>query len=128
MFMDSYNKLFANYFRSECDAVDFRENKDAIKIINCWCSEKTNEKIEYLTNAETSIILSNEIYFKSIWKYQFPKEYTKPMLFHLDKYKSIQVPTMYCENYLLRGKLDMDGIDAEFVEIPYQVFKSVIFN
>ena len=117
--------MTANYFRSGCDEVDFTRNEEAAEIINSWCSEKTNEKIKDLINPDnleddTSMLLLNAIYFKSDWKYQFFEENTKPRLFHLDKNKSIKVPTMFFKKYLIRG--DLDGMDAEFVELPYKVF------
>jgi len=68
------------YFDAMVKALDFNR-PDAADIINKWCAEKTNDKIEEIIEApidpDVMMYLINALYFKSKWQFEFEKKNTK---------------------------------------------------
>lgn len=84
---DDYIAKLQRWYEAELDQLNFVKNpENARKAINKWVEEKTNQKIKDLfppgsVNALTRFVLTNAIYFKGKWKYQFDKKNTAPLSF-----------------------------------------------
>jgi serpin B len=71
-----------NYFDADVQAHDFN-NSNAANMINSWCAEKTNNRINHIVADpipdDVMLYLINALYFKSKWQKEkkFVKEKTK---------------------------------------------------
>lgn len=109
------------HYGSGLGEVDFTEPEQARQTINHWVLENTNGKIADLLppgilQDKTRFVLTNAIYFKGTWQYQFSKTETKEAPFFLSKDRKINVPMMQQHTGGLRyGQTD----DAQMLEMPY---------
>ena len=68
-FNEEYKKIITEYFAGTANEVN---NSNAVQVINDWCSEKTNGKIEeIITSPDFLAALVNAIYFKGEWRNKF---------------------------------------------------------
>ena len=95
----------------------------AVDIINTWVEEQTNDKIKDLLSEGdidpmTYLILTNAIYFKSDWKYQFDTEATEDMDFHTSggEEESAQMMRMNDESKELNHAANDD---VQLLQLPY---------
>lgn len=96
---------FLELIESNCQAgfseLDFmRAAEPARQIINRWVEQRTQQKIENLIspgllNPETTLVLTNAIYFKGNWAHPFKREKTRPGPFTLIDGKRRAVPMMH---------------------------------
>ncbi len=68
--------------------------QNAANIVKGFVKNRTNDLIEKIldeesVSASTRLIMVNVIYFKGSWKYQFQKENTKTLTFHVDKQREV---------------------------------------
>ena len=81
--------------------LDFRKAPDgAVKTINQWVDKATQGKIKGAINRssitdDTSLVVTNAVYFKGDWEYQFEEENTTDQPFYLLDGKVVQVPMMF---------------------------------
>ena len=122
------NKLRSNYY-AELGQLNFaRKAESCRKEINKWVEGKTNKKIKDLlpggsVTAMTRFVLTNAIYFKGAWKYQFDKKDTTQMGFSVIGGKRgvviKRVPMMY-----QRAKVRVSGFNPasqhQLLELPYE--------
>ena len=102
--------------------LDFRKSPDgAAAAINQWVDEATQGKIMQVISRDsitddTSLVVTNAVYFKGDWEDQFEEEETTDQPFYLLDRQEIQVPMMFqVNNY---GRQVGDGYQA--VELPYE--------
>ena len=87
-------------YDADIDVVNFATNSSgALQEINKWVDEKTGSKIKDLlkpgmVSAMTRLIITNAVYFKSQWKYQFKPERTFPRSFFIATEKVVSTPMM----------------------------------
>jgi serpin B len=99
-FQDNFINIADEYYDGGFKKVDFTvDRKAASKKINKWIEEKTEEKIKNLIPISalsplTRLIITNAIYFKGMWMFQFKEEETKPRSFTLTNGETIKVPMM----------------------------------
>ncbi len=93
-FRKTYLDRIKQNYSGEIRYVDFMHKPDkAVKTINTWVEDKTNDKIKDLIARSaidrlTTLILTNAIYFKSDWQHQFKESRTqKEDFILLDKTK-----------------------------------------
>ena len=84
-------------YDAKAEAVNFSDptTKD---IINAWCSEKTNKRIEKMVDETDELHLfhlMNAVYFKAQWEDQFVKEFTQKQPFHYADGKKADVDMMF---------------------------------
>jgi serine protease inhibitor len=118
--------LNSNYFEAQVKELDFSK-ASALKTINDWVSNNTNEKIDKILesiNSNTMMILINAIYFNCVWEVEFdPKEtYDAPF---------------YKEDGTRFGIVDMMRLESTFnvawsdnfraLELPYKGNKFSMF-
>jgi len=97
MVEDSFISANENYYNAETAALDFNSTEDALRTINNWVADKTNDKIEKILDnisSEQLMFLLNAIYFHGKWATRFNKDDTEELPFYLEDGNSIKVPTM----------------------------------
>lgn len=109
-------------FHSNIQKVNFKDAAGAIKQINAWVEEKTKHKITDIVSAdnineETIVLLMNAIYFKGDWLCKFEPKFTGKRLFHVNKYKTKLVPTMFKKFNFCHTQVP--SLDARILKIPY---------
>jgi serpin B len=121
-FLRDFVKLVVVDYHAEANLVDFQQPDQARRVINAWVEKKTEDKIKELfkpntVNKDTRLVLTNAIYFKGAWRYQFPKGATRKEVFRLGKEKTIKdVPLMH-----LTGKFShYEGDSFQLLTMPYK--------
>lgn len=121
--LQEYVNLIETVYGGESSEVDFSNPEEAVEIINQWVEDKTNNLIQDLlvpenVGSDTTLVLTNAIYFKGTWKVQFDKEDTINRVFETSQGDSISVPTMCMVdkdeefNYF-------ENVNMEILEMPY---------
>jgi serpin B len=87
-FLESYFELLKDYgaIIKQADFMDDAKREQARLEINQWVMDNTNDKIEELIDKSsidkmTRLVLLNAIHFKADWKYAFPEDKTRQMVF-----------------------------------------------
>lgn len=99
-FRKEYIGLIKQNYGATLEEMDFSNDPDAaVKAINDWVSNQTQERIKELVNAGvitplTRLVLTNAIYFKAEWQSQFTKEATRPQDFTLPDGNKMKTPMM----------------------------------
>ncbi len=118
---DFLNTVTANYGIG-LQQLDFRESPDgAVEAINQWVKQETQDKIEGVINRDsitddTSLVVTNAIYFKGDWDEPFEKDFTSDQPFYLLDGQVVQVPMMFQPNSYSR----FVGEGYQAVELPYR--------
>ncbi|AEH51940.1 serpin family protein [Pseudothermotoga thermarum] len=89
-FLESFLKVVSENFQAPVEEVDFVDSVQRGQTrakINKWISDVTNGRIPELISADdidelTRLVLTNAIYFKGKWLYQFDSEKTQKDVFH----------------------------------------------
>lgn len=125
-FLQGYIDLLAGYYGTEVRLMDFQTTPEPCREeINDWVSEKTQGKIEELlppgsVNPLTKLVLTNAIYFKGTWKWQFDPDLTGERPFTLLDGSQVMVPMMeQGEVWLPYTEGSLDGLGYQAVELPY---------
>ena len=123
--LQSYTDVLKNYYHSEAYNVDFTydENREnVVKQINAWAAKNTYDKIRKVLTMDdvkplTRLVLTNAVYFKANWLYQFDKEQTKKEYFYIDSNKKIKTPMMMQRNVTIKY---MENNNIKMIELPYE--------
>ena len=97
--LEEYENLIKSVYGGESTEVDFSNPVEAVETINQWIEDKTNNLIQDLlipenVGSDTTLVLTNAIYFKGTWDVQFNKEDTIDREFETSQGDIISVPTM----------------------------------
>ncbi|MFX1564121.1 MAG: serpin family protein [Promethearchaeota archaeon] len=100
--------------------VDYSEHEFVMKRINEWVRDKTQQKITELIskgilNEATRLVLTNAIYFKGNWQFQFKEADTRTEQFNLATGNEVMVPMMH----QTRRFGFMEKSDFQALELPY---------
>jgi serpin B len=99
-FLDSFRAVTAEHYGAGFREVDFeRAIEQAVKTINTWVADNTDQKIEELfrpgdLQPNTVLALTNAIYFKGTWVNRFDPDRTRDGRFRISSDESIEVPMM----------------------------------
>ena len=99
--LDSFFKIVTEMYGAGLNFVNFAADPDeAIKKINQWVADKTQQKIKKLLtpamiNELTRMVLCNAIYFKGDWLNPFDSNRTFEDDFYIMPDKAIKVPMMH---------------------------------
>jgi serpin B len=109
----------AGKFGADLRRVDFR-SAHAREIINSWVEEETKGKIKNLLQPplpgpDTSLVLTNAIYFKGDWSRPFFEAATKDEPFWIAQDKSVSVPLMH----RIGSYRYQDAGNHQVLELPY---------
>ncbi|CAN1816111.1 At2g25240 [Linum perenne] len=98
---DSFKKLLTEVYQAEASNVNFINKKEeAVKEINLWAKKSTNGCINNILtpdniNKETSLVLTNAIYFKALWFNQFENCSNREDFHLINGINKVSVPFMH---------------------------------
>jgi serpin B len=123
-FRNDFLKLVRDNYDAGLNELDFHTATEAARqTINAWVEKQTQDKIKELLqpgilDADTRLVLTNAIYFKGDWVYQFEQKLTQEGDFHVSGRQSVRAPLMNMVNEKGTFKyLKGDGFRA--LELPY---------
>jgi len=104
--------------------MSFKETKKSRQTINSFIEEQINNKIKDLISkgvldSTTKLVLTNAIYFKGTWKWEFNPKYTGEMDFKITPTNVIKVPMMYMKPEKAKFNYADTG-DLQILELPYE--------
>ena len=118
---DSFLNLSLSNYLARPEALDFAGNPaGATGRINAWIADQTQQMIPELLQPgditpATLLVLTNAIYFKGTWQYQFDPKLTVNQSFRVDPQTTVEAPFM-----VQKGALPYAGFPgAQVVELPY---------
>jgi serpin B len=123
--LENYTGTVEQYYGGKAANLDFvGETEESRQTINSFIAEQTNNKIKDLLppgslNSLTRLVLTNAIYFKGTWKWQFAQSDTREMDFKITPTNVVKTPMMYMKpdkatfNYTDTG-------DLQILELPYK--------
>ena len=124
-FLEDYTSRIEQYYGGKVANLDFKqETEKSRQTINSFIEEQTNDKIKDLIPAGvlspmTRLVLTNAIYFKGTWEWEFDKSDTRDQDFKIAPTNVVKTPMMYMDpdkarfNYADLGKL-------QILELPYK--------
>ncbi|XP_017093367.2 serine protease inhibitor 42Dd [Drosophila bipectinata] len=118
---EHFREVANKYFDSEVESLDFSRETEAVERINRWVKQQTQDKIERVVDSlepDTNVALVNAIYFKARWARPFNDEDTRDREFYLNERESIQVPTMFADNWYYYA--DYPELDAKAIELFFE--------
>jgi len=120
-FLESYLQQVQSY-GAAFHPVDFKFSPDAVRgTINRWVEQETKDKIKDLlppgsVSSNTSLVLTNAIYFKGSWLNPFEKSDTHDADFHISSSQSVKAPLMHRAG----AYLYYDAGTFQMLELPYK--------
>ncbi len=125
IFLDEYFQTVEEYYGGKVANMDFvTQTEQSRQTINTWVEEQTNNRIKDLLpegsiTAITRLVLTNAIYFKGDWIYQFDRQSTRESDFKITPDNVVRVPMMYLENDDARFNYT-ETDDLQVLELPYK--------
>ena len=124
-FLDEYLSTVEKYYGGKAANVDFvKETEKSRQTINTFIEEQTNSKIKDLIpqgvlDASTVLVLTNAIYFKGTWTWEFDKSDTSEQDFKVTPNNFVKTPMMYMKNE--KAKFNYADVgDLQILELPYK--------
>jgi len=123
--LPEYMTTIEKYHGGKASNVDFiGETEKTRKIINTFIEEQTNNKIKDLLpagsiNPLTRVVITNAIYFKGEWVWQFKPEDTRKMDFKVTPTETVQADMMYMKPEEPEF-VYMNSEKLELLELPYK--------
>jgi len=123
--LEDYVNRVEEYYGGKAANLDFiNEPEKSRQTINSFIEEQTNGKIKNLIppgsfNPLTRLVLTNAIYFKGLWKWQFDPKDTKERDFYVTPTNKVKVPMMCMEP----EKAEFNYADTTYLqilELPYR--------
>jgi serine protease inhibitor len=124
-FLDEYMNNVEKYYGGKATNLDFaKETEKSRQTINSFIEEQTNGKIKDLIPKEvlspmTRLVLTNAIYFKGTWEWEFDKSDTQERDFKITPENVVKTEMMHMSpdeanfNYMETEKMQM-------IELPYK--------
>ena len=123
--LDEYVSNVEKYYGGKAANVDFiKETEKSRQTINVFIEEQTNNKIKNLIPAKaldsmTRLVLTNAIYFKGTWEWQFDKSDTREQDFKITPTNVVKTPMMYMKPD--KAKFNYADLeDLQILELPYK--------
>ena len=123
-FLSEYLNTVETYYGGKATELDFVGNTEGSRqTINAWVEEKTNNKIKDLIPVDalttlTRLVLTNAVYFKGTWFYQFDTEATQEDYFKLDNEEYVKVQMMNIDDEEIKFNYT-ENDDIQMLELPY---------
>jgi len=120
-FHETFLDLMDRYYAAAFYEIDFaRSPETARERINSWVEDKTGGKITGLLKprdirGDTTLVLSNALYFKGLWAAQFNPEQTREGMFHINNDEQVRVPMMNQQGSF--RMIELPGL--KILELPY---------
>ncbi|NXI67887.1 ZPI inhibitor, partial [Anseranas semipalmata] len=113
--------LSKQYFDMEFLHVDFQNTTQAKCVINQNINQRTKGKIPELfeeLDRHNKLLLVDYIFFKGKWLYPFNSKFTEMETFHINKYRSVQVPMMF-KSDKVNSTFD-ENLRCNVIKLPYK--------
>ena len=126
-FLDEYMNRVEQYYGGKAANVDFRQAEEREKsrqTINAFIEEQTNDKIKELIpkgilTERTRLVLTNAIYFKGTWEWEFDKSDTRDQDFKITPTNIVKTPMMYMDPD--KAKFNYADLEKlQILELPYK--------
>ena len=120
-----YKTAIESYYLAHGEKLDFAgDPAGSAETINEWVEQQTNGKIKDLIPAsaitpETYLVLTNAIYFKSDWKYQFDSNATENRAFRLDDGEWMDTEMMHMNDETISLNYSSNN-DVQLLQLPYK--------
>jgi serpin B len=118
-YRSEYLGLLAQNYGAGLQLVDFQKSaEEAVKVINHWVSEATNNRIRNILDSldsDTRLVLANAVYFNAGWDMPFDEENTYSEPFHLLDGQTKNVDMMHQTESFPYS----EGESWQAVELPY---------
>ncbi len=122
-FYEKFINITKDYYDAGFKEVDFKDGQErelTRQRINLWVEDKTKGKIKELIKqgiltSMTRLVLTNAVYFKGNWIFQFDTEQTRDGLFTLIEGEKVEVPMMNQTAEFNYSENDM----FQVLEMPY---------
>jgi|TARA_B100002003_G_scaffold52782_1_gene48014 serpin B len=124
-FLEDYTSRVEQYYGGKAANVDFvTETEKSRQTINSFIEEQTNNKIKDLIpqgmlNSMTRLVLTNAIYFKGTWEWEFDKSDTREQDFKITPTNIVKTPMMFMDNDKAEFNYADIG-DLQILELPYK--------
>jgi len=124
-FLEEYTNRVEQYYGGKVANVDFiKETEKSRQTINSFIEEQTNKKIidlipKGILNPSTVLVLTNAIYFKGTWEWEFDKSDTHEQDFKITPEDVVKTPMMYMKNDKTKFNY-ADAGDLQILELPYK--------
>lgn len=123
--LGNYLENVEKYYGGKAANLDFvHETEKSRQTINSFIEEQTNDKIKDLIPAGaldsmTRLVITNAVYFKGTWEWQFKKLDTQNRNFYITSDNSVQTPMMYMKPSKARlNYADLEKL--QILELPYK--------
>ena len=124
-FLEDYTSRVEQYYGGKVANLDFKqETEKSRQTINSFIEEQTNDKIKDLIPAGilspmTRLVLTNAIYFKGTWEWEFDKSDTRDQDFKITPTTNVKTPMMYMKPKKANFKYaDLEKL--QILELPYK--------
>ncbi len=124
-FLENYTNKVERYYGGKAANLDFvGETEKSRQTINSFIEEQTNKKIKNLIPQDflsvlTRLVLTNAIYFKGTWKWQFDVSNTREQDFKITPANIVKTPMMYMDNDKVKfNYADLENL--QILELPYK--------
>jgi serpin B len=120
-FLPAFLDTLSQNYGAGMHLLDFKDATESSRqAINAWVSDQTQKKIQDLLPQgsilpTTRLVLTNAVYFKAAWNFQFKTEDTQDRPFFLVDGSQVNVPTMQQTETL--GYAANNGVQV--IELPY---------
>src|SRR5680860_580 len=125
LFLQEYISGVENYYGGKAAMLDFvEETEKSRETINNFIEEQTNDKIKDLIPAGyldkmTRLVLTNAIYFKGIWEWEFDKADTRDGIFKITSNDTVGTPIMHMNPEEAKFNY-AETEDLQILELPYK--------
>lgn len=123
--LENYTSAVENYYGGKAANLGFvAETEKSRQTINSFIAEQTNSKIQNLLpqgslNSMTRLVLTNAVYFKGTWEWEFDKSNTREQDFRITPDNAVKAQTMYMKpDKATFNYADTDGL--QILELPYK--------
>ena len=123
--LEIYRTAIESYYLAHGEKLDFAGDPvGSAETINDWVEQETNGKIKNLLSPDnitpsTFLILTNAIYFKSDWKYQFDSNATENKTFYLTGGDEIDAEMMHMNDEDIDFNYS-ENDDVQLLQLPYK--------
>lgn len=123
--LEEYVTSVEKYYGGKAANLDFiKETEKSRQTINAFIEEQTNGKIKDLIPAGvlsplTKLVITNAIYFKGTWEWEFDKSDTREQDFKKTPTNIVKTPMMYMDPDKARFNY-ADTENLQILELPYK--------
>jgi serine protease inhibitor len=124
-FLEEYTNRVENYYGGKAAPVDFKnETERSRETINSFIQEQTKDKIKNLIpqgvfDPSTKLVLTNAIYFKGVWYWEFDADDTYEEIFKITSEDNVKVPMMHMKPEEAKFNY-AETEDLQILELPYK--------